>query len=170
MITRSRLPVLLLLIALFGVGPALARAQHDSGKPTDGFDLHIDAKYHFPGDGQVIAHHYCKEISGGLTQCQIYDGEGQDARLVGMEVVVNVETSESFTEEEKALWHYHRDEIPLVEATIQDLPEEEAARIAQGLMETYGKVFLLYDPTMQDMPMGEPIVLDIHANVMAGAP
>jgi hypothetical protein len=85
-------------------------------------------------------------------------------------MVVSAETWQSFPEEEKALWHYHREEIPLVEATIQDLPEEEAAGIAQGLMEAYGKVFLLYDPTVQDMPMGEPIVLDIHSIVMAGAP
>ena len=167
--TRPKLRLLLAIafIAMLGIGPIFGRAQETTHEATTGYGLHIDAKYHFPGDGQAIAHHFCKEVSGGLTQCQIYDGEGADARLVGMEYVVSAEMYQTFPAEEQAFWHYHRDEIPLVEATIMDLTEAEAAPIAEGLMETYGKVYLIWDPTTGDLPFGQPFVPDIHSNVMA---
>jgi hypothetical protein len=159
----------LAVVAMIGFGPMFVQAQESTGKPTTGYDLHIDAKYHFAGDGQAIAHHYCKQVAGGLVECQIYDGEGPDARLVGIEIVVDAATYQSFPPEEQALWHYHRQELPLVEATLPDLAEADAATVVESLQETYGKVYLLWDPTTQDMPMGEPVVVNIHANVMGGA-
>ena len=127
-------------------------------KVNTGFDLHIDAKRHFPGDNDMIAHHYCKAVSGGIWECQLYDSDAPDARLVGVEVVVPTAIWEEFSDEEKALWHYHKTEIPKVEATLPDLSPDEAAKVVKSLEETYGKIFILWDPTEQDMPIGQPSV------------
>lgn len=125
-------------------------------KPTDGWTLHIDARLHFPGRPSMIAHHYCKGVAGGLTECQLYDSDAPDARLVGVEVVVPAATWKTFSPTERARWHYHKTEIPKVGATLPDLSPEEAAKVAKSLEETYGKIYLLWDPSRRNMPVGNP--------------
>jgi hypothetical protein len=127
-------------------------------RPTDGFALHIDAKLHFPGKPDAIAHHWCKAVAGGLTECQLYDSDEPNARLVGVEVVVPAATYRSFNAAERAMWHYHKTEIPKVAATLPDLSPDEAAKVAKSLEETYGKIYLLWDPTRSELPIGKPSV------------
>jgi hypothetical protein len=95
--------------------------------------LHIDAKMHFPGRPEMIAHHWCKAVAGGLVECQLYDSDNADARLVGVEVVVPSATFKSLVAAEKAMWHYHKTEIPKVSATLPDLSPAEAAKVAKSL-------------------------------------
>ena len=125
-------------------------------KPSAKFDLHIDAEKHFPGDEKQVAHHYCKQVSGGLTECQLYESDEPDAKLVGVEVVVDSATWKTFNATERAKWHYHKEEIPKVNAKLPDLSPEEAAKVAKSLEETYGKVYLLWDPSQSDQPLGNP--------------
>jgi len=124
--------------------------------PSTAWSLHIDAKMHFPGNPDIVAHHWCKPVSGGLIECQLYDGDGPDARLVGVEVVVDAPTYKSFSGYEQQLWHYHKDEIPRVSATLPDLSAGEAAQVVKSLEETYGKIYLLWDPSQSSLPMGQP--------------
>jgi hypothetical protein len=130
----------------------------DATKPTDGWTLHIDAKLHFPGKPQMIAHHYCKPVSGGLTECQLYDSDAADARLVGVEVIVTPDVYKKFSAAEKKLWHYHKIEIPKVSATLPDVSQEEGTRILKSIEETYGKVYVLWPPWLPSGPVGRPTV------------
>ena len=66
-------------------------------KPSDGWTLHIDAKKHFSASPDAIAHHWCKPVSGGLTECQLYDSDAADAKLVGVEVIVDSATYNKFS-------------------------------------------------------------------------
>jgi hypothetical protein len=146
-------------------GPGLHTGAQESpaaAKPNQGFDLHVDAKLHFPGDPDAIAHHFCKNVSGGMIECLLFASEEPDARIVGVEVIVTAETWASFPPEEQMLWHYHREEIPVVEATMPELTAEEAAPIVEQLMETYGKLYLLWDPTVGDQPIGSPTLSLFH--------
>ena len=137
------------------------KAAAQAAKPTEGWTLHIDAKRHFPNLPDMIAHHYCKPVSGGLTECQIYDGDKPDARLVAIEVIVDAETWKKFSRKEKALWHHHKIEIPKVDAVLPDVSPEESAKILKGLEETYGKVYVLWDPAKKE-PVGKPQVSILH--------
>lgn len=137
-----------------GASPAPAQAN----KPAEGFTLHIDAERHFPGDDKKIAHHYCKQVAGGWFECQLYDSDDKDARLVGTEMVVPTDVYNSFDGAEKAMWHYHKEEIPKVNAKLPDLSEEEGAKVAKSLEETYGKIYLFWDPSQGDKPVGSPRV------------
>ena len=125
-------------------------------KPTEGWTLHIDAKRHFPSKPNLLAHHYCKEVSGGLTECQIYDSDSPDAKLVGVEVIVSPETYKTFSAAEKARWHYHKTEIPKVSATLPDLSPAEAAKVVREIEGTYGKVYLLWEPGKGQPAVGQP--------------
>lgn len=130
-------------------------------RPADGWTLHIDAKKHIPGMPQMIAHHYCKPVSGGLIECQLYDSDKPDARLIGVEVVVNKETWKKFPKKEQALWHYHKTELKKVDPTLPDLSPEEGAKTLKGMEETYGKVYILWNPAKKEL-IGRPVVSILH--------
>lgn len=126
-------------------------------KPSEGWSLHIDALRHFPAKPALVAHHYCKsDLAGGLVECQLYDSDAPNARLAGVEVVVGADVWKKFGAEERKLWHYHKTEIPKVKATLPDLSAEEAAKVAKSLEETYGKIYLLWDPGRRTLPTGRP--------------
>ncbi len=127
-------------------------------KPSDGWTLHIDAKRHIPNMPDVTVHHYCKQVSGGLTECQLYDSDKADARLIGVEMVVDAATYKKFSRKEKALWHYHKTEIPKVDAVLPDLSPEDAANMLKGMENTYGKVYILWNPTKSEAPVGKPAI------------
>lgn len=131
-------------------------------KPIDGWTLHIDAKRHIPKMPDMVVHHYCKQVAGGLTECQLYDSDKPDARLIGVEMVVDSATYNKFTRTEKALWHYHKIEIPKVDAMLPDLSPEEAAKTLKGLEETYGKVYILWNPAKSKSPVGKPVISILH--------
>jgi hypothetical protein len=130
-------------------------------KPAEGWTLHVDAKKHIPKMPDMVVHHYCKPVSGGLTECQLYDSDKPDARLIGVEVIVDKETWKKFTGKEQALWHYHKIEIPKVSAVLPDVSTEESAKILKGMEETYGKVYILWDPVKKE-PLGKPQVSILH--------
>ena len=82
-------------VAVLTAGPSVgpeAAAGGGSPRPTEGWTLHITAKMHFPGKPEMLAHHFCKQVAGGLIECQLYDSAAPDARLVGVETIVNAAT------------------------------------------------------------------------------
>lgn len=151
-------------VVIFCLGTAVAEEKGASAaiKPSDGWTLHIDAKRHMPKMPDMVVHHYCKPVSGGLIECQLYDSDKPDARLIGVEMVVDAATYNKFTKNEKALWHHHKTEIPKVDATLPDLSAEEAAKTLKGMEETYGKVYILWNPAKNESPVGKPAVSVLH--------
>jgi len=138
--------------------PQASPVAQTENKPHSGFTLHIDAEKHFPADEKKIAHHFCKQVRGGMFECQLYDSDDKDARLVGVEVVVDTAAWKGFDKTEQRLWHYHKEEIPKINAKLPDLSSEEAAKVVETLNETYGKVYLLWDPAKSDLPIGQPSI------------
>jgi hypothetical protein len=155
-----------LIVAVYGSTHfgTLVRAETEENpkteetSPAKGFKLHIDAKRHFPGNPNFIAHHWCRPAAGGITECQLYDSDSANARLVGVEIVVPTATWKTFSNSEQALWHYHRVEIPKVSATLPGMSPAEAKKVTASLLETYGKIYLLWDPSSKNQPVGQPFV------------
>lgn len=150
--------------AVFSRALPLGAATLAQNGPSQGWTLHIDAKKHF-GDQHpdAIAHHWCKAVASGLTECQIYSSDAPNAQLVAVETIVGAATYKSFSQDERAMWHYHKDEIPKVSATMPDLGAAEAAKVTNSIMDTYGKIWLLFDPqTTGDQPVGQPTVTVLH--------
>ncbi len=167
----SKLGLTVALCVAFSAGtlvsrsiPQLGAATMTQNAPTQGWTLHIDAQKHF-GDAHPmeIAHHWCKAVANGLTECQIYNSDAPNAQLVAVETIVAPATYKSFTPQEQALWHYHKDEIPKVHAVLPDLSPAEAQKVIASITDTYGKVWLLFDPmATNDMPTGQPSVSILH--------
>lgn len=171
--SRLTLVAVLALVAIIPAIPGVTHAQDatpEAARPSAGWDLHIDAKAHIAGDPAAVAHHACKAVAGGMFECLLFVSDAADAPLFGVEVVVDAATWQGFDAEEQALWHYHKEEIPLVDAVLPELTAEEAADVAASLEETYGKVYLLWDPATSALPIGQPFVQDVHATVTAATP
>jgi len=116
--------------------------------PTMEFSLHIDAKKHVPSDKKTIAHHYCKELpKEGIFQCQLYDSDASNAKLIGVEFVIKKEAYGSLDEEEKLNWHSHEEEIQDKETDVQlpGLEPDVASGVVDILKPTYGKVVIFWD-------------------------
>jgi Protein of unknown function (DUF1264) len=139
-----------------GMNPASTGAS-----PSQGWNLHIDAQKHF-GDAHPdeIAHHWCKPVSDGVTECQIYASDNPDAQLVGIETIVSPSAYKSFPASEQAVWHYHKDEIPKVNATLPGMTPDQAKKVVDSISDTYGKIWIMYDPmATNNMPTGQPQVV-----------
>ncbi len=140
---------------------APARAAETTGGPgpSAGYTLHIDADKHF-GDSHPdeIAHHWCKKVSDDLTECQLYDGDGPHARLVGVETIVSAQLWKTFGAAEQAQWHYHKTELKKIHATLPGMSKAEAAKVVAAISPTYGKVYILWDPMTSKSPIGPPHV------------
>lgn len=150
---------LVLGAALGHAHPSAALAAAANTGPTDGWTLHIDADQHF-GDAHPaeIAHHWCKAVAGGLLECQIYDSDAPDAHLVAVETIVGPKVYGSFTPTEQAFWHYHKTEIAKVHATLPGMTPEQAAKTVAAISDTYGKVYVLWDPLTNVNPIGTPTI------------
>jgi Protein of unknown function (DUF1264) len=151
------------LAALIAVALAVPRQQAVSatmpGGPTGGYTLHIDADFHFGSPHpHEIAHHWCKTISPTLTECQLYDSDGPGAKLVGVETIVPASVWATFTPSEQALWHYHKTELKKIHATLPDTPKDKQAAIIAAISNTYGKVWILWDPMTSTNPIGQPSI------------
>jgi hypothetical protein len=163
MLKRLFIPCLIVAFALgllagrlHSALPAVAAA---GTTPTNGWNVHIDAEKHF-GDAHPaeIAHHWCKPVAGGLTECQIYESDAPDARLVAVETIVSPAVYKSFSPAEQRLWHYHKVEIPKVNAIMPDMTPEQGAKTLAAISDTYGKVWLLWDPLANAGPTGMPTI------------
>lgn len=113
-----------ILTVIFTSLLAAAPAQAAGPKAAEGFSSHVDAKLHFAGNKDMIAHHFCKPVAGGMSQCLLFESDNADARLVGVEVIVGPDAYGKLTNREKPMWHYYRTEVPKVSATLPDLSEE----------------------------------------------
>ncbi len=127
--------------------------------PTQGWTLHVDAQKHFSAHPTEIAHHWCKAVSNGLTECQIYRSDAPNAQLVAVETIVGPATYQGFSKSEQAVWHYHKVEIPKVHATLPGLTPAQARKVLASISNTYGKIWVLFDPMQTgDMPTGNPTI------------
>ncbi|HET7813322.1 MAG TPA: DUF1264 domain-containing protein [Candidatus Baltobacteraceae bacterium] len=160
----KRFSVAVSLLLAFGLGVLVSKphtepVQAATAMPSSGWTLHIDAKRHFgSAHPNEIAHHYCKAVAS-MLECQIYDSDAPNARLIAVETIVQPNVYKSFSPSEQALWHWHKTEVPKVDATMPGMPPAQAKKIVASILPTYGKVWVLFDPvSTNNMPIGKPWV------------
>ncbi len=136
----------LFVAALVGGTLSGCSRQAAAPLPSDGFGLHIDAKKHINVAPDAVVHHFCKETSSPVIQCLLFDNDSANARLIGVETVISEQLYASLPDAEKPNWHYHKTEIPQVEATLPGLSEQEAQKVLDSLQETWGKVIIFWEP------------------------
>lgn len=72
----------------------------------DGFHDDKDDPAH-----QMEAHHFCRQVNEDFAQCALFDGNGRQANLIGIEYIVSETLFESLPRKEKKYRHPHNFEI-----------------------------------------------------------
>lgn len=108
-------------------------------------------------DEQANIHHFCKAPTTGPIQCALFDGFGEDAKLVGIEYIIDEKTFASLPEAEKKLWHSHVYEVTSGVLVAPGMSEADETGFLKKAISTYGKTWHTWDSMLsQEVPMGRP--------------
>lgn len=88
---------------------------------------------------QMEAHHYCNQLNEDFAQCVLFDGNSDDARMVGIEYIVSAATYEALPDAEKAYWHPHNFEILSGQLRMPGLPDAVEKAAMTTKLNSYGK-------------------------------
>jgi hypothetical protein len=160
------------LLAALGAGLATValRAQMPSAtsaaRVTDGPDgpvaaihAHLCGFHFYNGDPKraLRVDHYCSHVNADVFQCIIYDGDGSNARLIGVEYVISETLFNALPAAEKKLWHSHRYEVMSGQLTAPGLPDAAEKALMATLVNTYGKTWQFWQVDRGDaLPLGLP--------------
>src|SRR5690606_24336457 len=81
--------------------------------PLTRFNTYLDGFHFYNGDldAQMEAHHYVSRLNEDVHQAIIFDGNGEDAKIMGVEYIISERLFRELPEEEKKLWHSHHYEV-----------------------------------------------------------
>jgi hypothetical protein len=137
-----------------------AKTQASGKTPLDAVGVYLDGFHFRNGDmhEQIEAHHYCTSLNDDLIQCVIYDGNGPDALLMGVEYVISEKFFKTLPEEEKSLWHSHHYEVKAGQLAAPNLSDSAEHDLMAKLVSTYGKTWHTWrlDQMGNNIPLGIP--------------
>lgn len=130
--------------------------------PLKKINAYLDGFHFYNGNinAQMEAHHYVSQLNEDLYQAIMYDGNGEDAKIMGVEYIVTAKLFDSLPDEEKKLWHSHHHEVKSGALIAPGIPELAEDALMQKLVSTYGKIIHTWH-TDQDrtLPVGAPQVM-----------
>jgi hypothetical protein len=131
-------------------------------EPLDALNVYMDGFHFYSGNmqAQMEAHHYCSILNEDVHQCVIFDGNGRDAKMMGIEYIVSGRLFEQFAEEEKKLWHSHVYEVKSGTLIAPGVPQQAEHEFMEKMIGTYGKTWHTWH--MDDelsLPVGHPMLM-----------
>jgi hypothetical protein len=143
---------------LLGTGAAMLQDK----TPMRAFNTYLDGFHFYNGNlhAQMEAHHYVSQLNDELYQAIIFDGNGTDAKIMGVEYIISSRLYRQLPRQEKLLWHSHRYEVKSGELIAPGLPEAAEHKLMEKLVSTYGKTIHTWH-TDQDskLPTGSPMLM-----------
>lgn len=116
--------------------------------------------YHFYNGNMkrcVEAHHFCSHLNNDVHQCVIYDGNGPNAKLIGVEYIISRDLFNKLPEEEKKYWHSHVYEVKSGLLIAPGIPKHAEKSLMKDYVNTYGKTIHLWQVDRGDeLPYGPP--------------
>lgn len=127
--------------------------------PLDALNVYLDGFHFYSGNmqAQMEAHHYCGNLSEEVIQCVIFDGTGEQAKIMGVEYIVSETVFATLPVEEKRLWHSHVHEVRSGQLVGPGLPAVAEHELMEKIARTYGKTWHTWhtDRNME-LPLGIP--------------
>jgi hypothetical protein len=130
--------------------------------PLKSFNTYLDGFHFYNGNlhAQMEAHHYVSQVSNDVYQAIIFDGNGVDAKIMGIEYIITKRLFNSLPKEEKSLWHSHHYEVKSGELIAPGLPQAAEHELMEKLVSTYGKtVHTWHTDQDRDLPLGGPMLM-----------
>lgn len=94
---------------------------------------------------QMEAHHYCHQVNEDFAQCVLFDGNGRDANLNGIEYIISERLFESLPAAERAFWHPHNGEILSGQLVAPGIPEAAEKALMKRKINSYGKTWHVWN-------------------------
>ncbi len=118
-----------------------------SNAPLKPFDIHM-VGFHPMKDHpeqQMEAHHYCHQMNEDFAQCTLFDGDGRNARLNGIEYIISEKLFDMLPAAEKAFWHPHNGEILSGQLVAPGIPAAAENALMRSKMNSYGKTWHVWN-------------------------
>jgi hypothetical protein len=130
--------------------------------PLKKIDMYLDGFHFYNGniDAQMEAHHYVSQLNEDVHQAIIYDGNEEDAKIMGVEYIISERLFKTLDEEEKKLWHSHHYEVKSGTLIAPGIPEDVEHELMEKLVSTYGKTIHTWHTDQQrELPVGSPMIM-----------
>lgn len=145
--------------------------------PLKKFNAYLDGFHFYNGNinAQMEAHHYVNQLTDDMYQAVIFDGNGDDAKLMGVEYIITAPLFKTLSEEEKKLWHSHHHEVKSGSLIAPGIPDVAEHELMEKLVSTYGKTIHTWHTDQQrTLPIGAPQIMmaftkdgQLHPNLLA---
>lgn len=89
---------------------------------------------------------HCKEMEGDKMVCALTDSDAEGAKLIGVETIISEADFNNLSEEEKASYHSHKNEVESGRMMVNGMEEAEAKSLMDKLSSTFGKAELFMMP------------------------
>jgi hypothetical protein len=130
--------------------------------PLRKINAYLDGFHFYNGNmnAQMEAHHYVSQLNEDLYQAIIFDGNGEDAKIMGIEYIITPKLFQQLPAEEKTLWHSHKYEVKSGTLVAPGIPAIAEHELMEKLVSTYGKTIHTWH-TDQDrtLPLGSPMIM-----------
>lgn len=133
-----------------------------SKSPLKKIDAYLNGFHFYNGNihAQMEAHHYVAQLNEDMYQAIMYDGNGEDAKIMGVEYIVSERLFKTLPEEEKALWHSHHHEVKSGTLVAPGIPDVAEHQLMEKLVSTYGKIIHTWHTDQhRNLPVGAPAVM-----------
>jgi hypothetical protein len=130
--------------------------------PLRKLDAYLDGFHFYNGQmaAQMEAHHYCGHLSEDFIQCVIFDGNAEDAKIMGVEYIVSRALFDTLPDEEKHFWHSHAHEVKSGQLIAPGIPELAEHELMEELAGTYGKTWHTWHTDRKlTLPTGAPMLM-----------
>jgi hypothetical protein len=130
--------------------------------PVGALNVYVNGFHFFNGNmsAQMEAHHYCSILNEDLKQCILFDGNGADAKLTGVEYIVSRRLFETLPLEEKRLWHSHVYEVKSGQLIAPGVPDAAEHAFMEDMVGTYGKTWHTWHTDQNfSLPLGHPMLM-----------
>ena len=110
---------------------------------------------------QMEAHHYCNQTNEDFAQCVLFDGNTNEARLMGIEYIISEKLYNTLPPDEKAYWHPHNYEILSGTLRMPGLPDVAEKEALKTKINSYGKTWHtwmtgVHGQQADALPLGPP--------------
>lgn len=130
--------------------------------PLKKINVYLNGFHFYNGNikAQMEAHHYVSQINEDVHQAIIYDGNADDAKIMGVEYIISDKLFKTLPEDEKKLWHSHHYEVKSGTLIAPGIPEIAELELMKKLVSTYGKTIHTWHTDQQrTLPLGSPMIM-----------
>lgn len=130
--------------------------------PLKKFNAYLDGFHFYNGNinVQMEAHHYVSQLNEDMYQAVIFDGNADDAKIMGVEYIISERLFKQLPEEEKKLWHSHVYEVKSGSLIAPGIPRVAEHELMEKLVSTYGKTIHTWHTDQErQLPLGSPMIM-----------